>query len=128
MVAVSLITADSDEEAQYLSTTSSQRALKLVRGEPFLLEPPVRSMEGLWSAPERELVASRFHAAIVGGPATVRRKLEDFFDRTQADEIMIQCEPYDHQARLRSFEITAEIMKNFVAEPVPVESNAIRFV
>jgi len=120
MVAVSVIAADSDGEAQCLSTTSLQRVLKLIRGEPFLLEPPVDSMDGLWGVQEKELVASRFHAAIVGGPATARGKLEDFFDRTQADEIMIQCEPYDHQARLRSFEITAEIMKTFVAEPVPV--------
>jgi luciferase family oxidoreductase group 1 len=118
MVGLPVIAAESDEEAQYLSTTSSQRFLKLIRGEPFLLEPPVRSMDGLWSAPERELVASRFRLAVVGGPATVRSKLEDFIDRTQADEIMIQCEPYDHQARLRSFEIAAEIMKNLVAEPV----------
>jgi luciferase family oxidoreductase group 1 len=118
MVALAVIAAESDEEAQYLSTTSSQRFLKLIRGEPFLLEPPVRSMDGLWSAPEKELVASRFQAAIVGGPATVRRKLEEFLDRTQADEIMLQCEPYDHAARLRSFEIAAEIMKSLVVEPV----------
>jgi len=118
MVGLPVIAAESDEEAQYLSTTSSQRFLKLIRGEPFLLEPPIPSMDGLWSAPERELVASRFHAAIIGGPATVRRKLENFLERTQADEIMIQCEPYDHQARLRSFEIAAEIMKSLVAEAV----------
>jgi luciferase family oxidoreductase group 1 len=118
VVGLPVVAADSDEEAQYLSTTSSQRFLKLIRGEPFLLEPPVRSMDGLWSAPEKELVASRFQAAIVGGPGTVRRKLEDFVERTQADEIIFQCEPYDHQARLHSFEITAEVMKSLVAEPV----------
>jgi luciferase family oxidoreductase group 1 len=118
MVGLPVIAAESDEEAQYLSTTSSQRFLKLIRGQPFLLEPPVRSMDGLWSAPEKELVASRFRAAIVGGPATVRRKLESFLEQTNADEIMMQCEPYDHQARLRSFEISAEIMKSLVREPV----------
>jgi luciferase family oxidoreductase group 1 len=117
MVGLPVTAADTDEEAQYLATTSMQRFLKLIRGEPFLLESPVRSMDDLWSAPEKELVASRFHAAIVGGPATVRRKLQDFLEQTQADEIMIQCEPYDHQARLRSFEITAEIMKNPSAVP-----------
>jgi luciferase family oxidoreductase group 1 len=120
MVGLPIMAAESDQEAQYLATTSLQRFLKLIRGEPFLLEPPVESMDGLWGFQEKELVASRFRAAIVGGPATVRRKLEDFVERTQADEIMIQCEPYDHQARLRSFEITAEIMRTFVAEPVTV--------
>jgi luciferase family oxidoreductase group 1 len=118
MVGLPVTAANSDEEARYLSTTSQQRFLKLIRGQPFLLEPPVETMDGLWSATERELVASRFKAAIVGGPATVRGKLEDFLERTEADEIMIQCEPYDHQARLRSFEITAEIMKSLIAQPV----------
>jgi alkanesulfonate monooxygenase SsuD/methylene tetrahydromethanopterin reductase-like flavin-dependent oxidoreductase (luciferase family) len=117
MVGLSIVAADSDEEAEYLSTTSLQRVLKLIRGEPFLLEPPVASMDGLWSAPERELVASRFRAAIVGGPATVRRKLEDFLERTEADEIIVNCEPYDHQARLLSFEIAAAMMRSLVAEP-----------
>jgi luciferase family oxidoreductase group 1 len=117
MVGLSIVAADSDEEAEYLSTTSLQRVLKLIRGEPFLLEPPVASMDGLWSAPERELVASRFRAAIVGGPATVRRKLEDFLERTEADEIIVNCEPYDHQARLHSFEIAAAMMRSLVAEP-----------
>jgi len=118
MVGLPVLAAETDEEAQYLSTTSMQRFLKLIRGEPFLLEPPVTSMDGLWSAPERELVASRFNAAIVGGPATIRRKLDDFLERTQADEIMIQCEPYDHQARLRSFEMTAEILRSQVGQPL----------
>ena len=122
MVGLPIVAADSDEEAQYLSTTSLQRFLNLIRGEPFLLEPPVESMEGLWSTPEKELVASRFRAAIVGGPATARRKLEDFLERTEADEIIFQCEPYDHQARLRSFEITAGIIRSLVAEPAGAAS------
>jgi luciferase family oxidoreductase group 1 len=125
MVGVPIVAAESDEEAQYLSTTSLQRFLKLIRGEPFLLEPPVESMEGLWSAPEKELVGDRFRAAIVGGPATVRRKLEEFLERTEADEIIFQCEPYDHQARLRSFEIAAGIMRSLVAEPVSVQLSGL---
>jgi alkanesulfonate monooxygenase SsuD/methylene tetrahydromethanopterin reductase-like flavin-dependent oxidoreductase (luciferase family) len=75
-------------------------------------------MDGLWSAPEKELVGSRFRSAIVGGLATVRRKLDEFLERTEADEIIFNCEPYDHEARLRSFEIAASIMKSLVAEPV----------
>jgi luciferase family oxidoreductase group 1 len=127
MVGLPVVAADSDEEAEYLSTTSMQRFLKLIRGEPFLLEPPVKSMDELWSAPERELVASRFHAAIVGSPATVRRKLEEFLEQTEVDEVMFQCEPYDHKARLRSFEIVAEVMKSLdVVQPrKPVFSSEI---
>jgi luciferase family oxidoreductase group 1 len=111
MIGLAVTAAESDKQAEYLQTTSKQRFLKLIRGQPFLLEPPVDNMDRLWSAPEKELVASRFQAAIAGGPVTLKRKLEEFIDRTEADEIMFQCEPYDHQARLRSFEIIADVMK-----------------
>ena len=116
MVGLPLVAAESDEEASYLSTTSMQRFLKLIRGEPFLLEPPVKSMEGLWSPAEQDLVASRFQAAIVGSRATVQRKLEEFIQRTAVDELIFQCEPFDHAARLRSFEIAAEVMKSQVIQ------------
>jgi luciferase family oxidoreductase group 1 len=116
MVGLPVIGAESDDEAQYLATTSIQRFLKLIRGEPFLLEPPVESMDGLWSKQEKELVASRFDAAIVGGRETVRDKLSEFLERTEAEEVMVQCEPYDHAARLRSFEIAAEAMKSLNRE------------
>ena len=112
MVGLPVLAADSDEEASYLSTTSMQRFLNLIRGRPFLLEPPVMSMDGLWTHTERELVMSRFSAAIVGSRATVQRKLEQFFADTNADEVIIQCEPYEQSARLHSFEIAAEVMKS----------------
>jgi alkanesulfonate monooxygenase SsuD/methylene tetrahydromethanopterin reductase-like flavin-dependent oxidoreductase (luciferase family) len=47
--------------------------------------------------------------AAIGSPDTVRRALEDFIERTGADELMITSQIFDHNARLRSFEITAEL-------------------
>ena len=111
MVGLPVLAADSDEQAQFLATTSSQRFLKLIRGEPFLLAPPVIDMEPLWSLPEKQLVASRFSAAIIGSRKTVQRKLEGFLDETEVNEVMVQCEPYLHADRLRSFEIVAGVFK-----------------
>ena len=37
----------------------------------------------------------------------MRRGLEAFIARTGADELMVTAQIYDHQARLRSFELTA---------------------
>ena len=47
--------------------------------------------------------------SVVGSPETVRRGLAAFIAETGADEIMITAQIFDHAARLRSFEITAEI-------------------
>ena len=58
MLALPLVAADTDEEAQYLSTTSKQRVLSLIRGDELWLKPPVETMEGLWSEQERAHVES----------------------------------------------------------------------
>ena len=47
--------------------------------------------------------------ACVGAPDTVRSLLREFIDMTKADELMITAQIFDHQARLRSFEIAAEL-------------------
>ena len=47
---------------------------------------------------------------------TVRHKLEVFLEDTQADELIITCNPYEHAARLRSYEIVAEIARDAAPE------------
>jgi alkanesulfonate monooxygenase SsuD/methylene tetrahydromethanopterin reductase-like flavin-dependent oxidoreductase (luciferase family) len=56
---------------------------------------------------ERAMVARSLSCTIVGAPVTVRQGLADFIAGTGADELMITAQIFDHQARLRSFEITA---------------------
>ena len=46
--------------------------------------------------------------AVVGAPETVRRGLAAFIARTGADELMVTAQIFDHAARVRSFEITAQ--------------------
>ncbi|MGF2482020.1 LLM class flavin-dependent oxidoreductase, partial [Ralstonia pseudosolanacearum] len=45
----------------------------------------------------------------IGSPHTVRDALASFIARTGADEIMVTSQIFDHAARLRSFEIAAEV-------------------
>jgi alkanesulfonate monooxygenase SsuD/methylene tetrahydromethanopterin reductase-like flavin-dependent oxidoreductase (luciferase family) len=45
----------------------------------------------------------------VGSPETVKRKVEEFVNRTEADELMVAAAAYDHAARLRSYELLAGI-------------------
>ena len=51
-----------------------------------------------------------FKASVVGSPETVRRLLHDFIARTNADELIVATQIYDHAARLRSYEIVADVM------------------
>jgi luciferase family oxidoreductase group 1 len=107
MAGIPVIAAETDEEAEYLATTPQQMFLNLIRNHPGPLLPPVKHMD--WNPFEEEAVEAKFRASIVGSPETVRRKLELFLDKTQVDELMIATNPYEHAARLRSYEIVAEL-------------------
>jgi luciferase family oxidoreductase group 1 len=111
MIGLSVIAAETDAEARYLATTPSLTFLQLIRGQPVWLAPPVERMDGRWSAQERFLVESRLAAAIVGSPETVRDKLQAFLAATGADEIMINCAVFDHDRRLRSYQLASEVMQ-----------------
>jgi alkanesulfonate monooxygenase SsuD/methylene tetrahydromethanopterin reductase-like flavin-dependent oxidoreductase (luciferase family) len=47
--------------------------------------------------------------SFVGSSETIRRSLERFTEQTRADELMVASAIYDHAARLRSYEILAEL-------------------
>ncbi|MBA4494638.1 LLM class flavin-dependent oxidoreductase [Paenactinomyces guangxiensis] len=115
MVGVNIIAADTDEEAQWLATSMQQQFLNLVRNKREPLQPPVENMDDLWSEYEKAAVKQQLSSSIIGAPETVKEKLQKFLTDTQADEIMINAQIFDHQARLHSYEIVAEIAKQ--AEP-----------
>ncbi len=108
MAAIAVFAADTDAEATRLFTSLQQNFLKLRRGTPGPLPPPVDSMEGLWSPIERVGVEQTFREAVIGSPATVQRGIAAFLQRTGVDELMVTAAIYDHTARLRSFELVAQ--------------------
>ena len=107
MAAVAVFAADSDLKASRLFTSLQQSFVNLRRGTPGPLPPPVDSMEGRWTEIERTGVSHAFREAIVGSAGTVRRGIGEFLRRTGVDELMVTAAIFEHEARLRSFEIVA---------------------
>ena len=112
---VPLVAADSDAEANRLATSALQRHLRLIRGQPVFVPPPVDSMEGRWTPPERFAVESKLSAAAIGGPETLQARLAEFLAKTGVDEVIFTSDLYEHSHRLRSFEIAANVMKTLAA-------------
>ena len=111
IVGVPVIAAPSDEEAQFLASSTYQRVLGILTGNRSRLMPPV---ENFWEQldPRAQSAIGDFLAVgVVGGPDTVRQGLQKLADETQADEFMIVSDVFDADLRLRSLEITAEAMK-----------------
>lgn len=108
-VAVNIFAADTRREAERLATSQHQSFLNLVRGRPGKIQPPVEDMNAIWTPEEKVIVEARLGGSIIGDMEKVRQELKEFVERTQADEIMVNAIIYDHQARLRSYEIVADI-------------------
>jgi luciferase family oxidoreductase group 1 len=109
MLGLNVFAAATDAAARRLFTSVQQAFVTLRRGEPGPLPPPVDTMEGRWSPAERAMAEHALTYAMVGSPETVRRGIAEFVDRERPDEIMATAMIFDHAARLRSFELLAEI-------------------
>ena len=109
MVGVNVVAADTDEEAQRLFTTVQQSFTNLLRSSPGQLQPPIADIDEYWTPPEKRHASHMLKHSIVGSRETVRRDLESFVALTKADELMIVCGIYDHIARIKSYEIVAEL-------------------
>jgi len=107
MAGLPVLVAETDAQAKYLATSAQQMFLNMIRNRSVGLVPPVEHLD--WNAFEEAAVASRFRAAIIGSPQTVQKKLEEFLEETQVDELMIVSNTYEHADRLRSYELLAEL-------------------
>ena len=110
MACVNVVAADTDAEANRLVTTLYQAFLNVIRGTANPQKPPVDSMEGLWDASEQYAVQQMLRYSFVGSPKTVQEELQAFVADTQVDEIMIASHIFDHQARLKSYQLAAEVV------------------
>ena len=107
MLGLTVVAADSDDEARRLFTSLQQAFMALRTGHPGPLPPPVDDMDHRLDDHARAMLGHALSEAIVGSPATVEARLADFARRTGADEVMITSSIFDHAARRRSFEIVA---------------------
>ncbi|QDV36355.1 LLM class flavin-dependent oxidoreductase [Tautonia plasticadhaerens] len=109
MIGVNAFAAETDAEGARLFTSLQQAFVGLVRGRRGLLQPPVESMDGLWTPAERMQVERMTRISVVGSPDSIRRSLGVIVEATKADELMLTGQIFDHAARLRSFEIVARV-------------------
>ncbi len=117
MVCLNVTAADTDEEARFLFTSVEQQFINLRLGTPGKLPRPIADRGHQWGPREQMVLQSALSQAIVGSRDTVRRGLEAFMAEHRPDEILVTAMIHDHAARLRSFEIVAEIRDAMAAAP-----------
>ena len=111
MLGFNVFAADTDEEAALCATSQHQAFVNLRSGLPAKLPPPKADFLQSIGPQEHALLDSVRQSYAIGSIDTVRREMKAFIERTGADELMIAGQIFDHDARLRSYEITAELQR-----------------
>ena len=109
MLAMNVIGADTRAEAQRLFTTQQQAFVRLRRGQPGLVPPPIDDIEAFWSPAEKAMVGEALACSVVGDPTDLREGIAAFIDRHRPDEVMLAGNIFDMDARKHSFQLAADV-------------------
>jgi luciferase family oxidoreductase group 1 len=124
MLGINAIIAESDAEARFQFTSVQQSFTNLRRGTPGQIPPPIEGIDSFWSPVEKASASMTLLCSVVGSPETAERGLQRFIEITQPDEIIATAHLYDHQARLRSFELLSQIHVKLASEELRQNINA----
>ncbi|TDE05692.1 LLM class flavin-dependent oxidoreductase [Flavobacterium sandaracinum] len=110
MACANAIVADTDEEAQRLSTSLTQMFLNLIRNNRKPLQPPVDSLDGIMTEEEHFHVNQMTSCSFIGSKKKVEIELKQFIDYTQIDELMITSPIFNHEDKLKSIQLMKEVI------------------
>jgi luciferase family oxidoreductase group 1 len=111
MLGFNAFVADTDEEAELLSTSVQQAFVALRTGQPTKLPPPKPGFAGTLPLQARAMLQSVLSCSAIGSVATARTQVDKFVERTRPDELMVTAQIYDHEARARSYELLMEAVR-----------------
>jgi luciferase family oxidoreductase group 1 len=123
MLGFNAFAAETDEEGEYLASSMQQAFVQLRTGTPTELKPPVEGYIDTLPHAARAMLEQTLSVSAIGSPPSVKAAIEAFVERTGADELMITSQIYDHKARLRSYEIVADVFGRTAAR-APAEAAA----
>ncbi|MEK4325649.1 LLM class flavin-dependent oxidoreductase [Paenibacillus sp. FSL R7-0312] len=111
MIGLGITAADTVEEARRLATSQQQQFLNIIRGRTGKLQPPVDSLDGIWTPQEKAMLLSKQQYSIAGDPLLIKERLLEILEETAADEWIIASQIYDHSARLHSYKLVSELLQ-----------------
>jgi len=112
MMALNVFAADDAAEAVRQKTSVQQAFIRLRSGMPGKLPRPVDRIEDVASPQWLEAVNDALSISATGTAEMVREQASRLIERYRPDEVMISGQIHDPQARIRSFEIAAEVMRD----------------
>lgn len=111
MAGVNIIVADTDEEAQALSTSLIRMILGIFTGKRDFVQPPTAMTDEYEEILQHPQIHQMLKYSFIGSKATVKEQIQEFMTKTEADELIAVTNIYDIKDRIRSYELFSEIMK-----------------
>ena len=111
MAGFNVFAADTDDEAEFLSSSQQQAFVALRTGNPRQLPPPIAGYRDSLPPQHAAILDHVLQCSAVGSPATVAHGIAAFVERTGVDEVMVASSIYDVAARKKSVAIAAEVMR-----------------
>ncbi len=115
MLALNVFAGETDAEGAFLKSSLQRGFANLRTGRPGPLPRPVEDINSELDPGLLAMVDEALSCSAWGAPETVRDKIAGFIDHYQPDEVILNGQVHDHKARLRSFEIAADVMKSIEA-------------
>lgn len=114
MLGINIITADTNEEAEFIATSQQQQVVHLRRNEPTKLQPPVEDMTPLITSAEQLMLEKMAQSTttIIGDKTVVKEKVDALLKLTKADELIINSQVFDIDSRIHSYKLIAELFDN----------------
>jgi luciferase family oxidoreductase group 1 len=108
ILALHVVCADSDAEAERLATSVDLNFARRRQGNFGPIPSPEEAAAHQYTPNDRAWIAQNRARLVVGGKAKVMTHLAPLIEATKADEVMITCMIYDHEARKHCYELMAE--------------------
>lgn len=111
MAGVNVIAADTNEQAEYLSTSMKQMFGGIITGQRNPLQPPVDDMDQVLSRHHQMAMKQMLAYSFVGDKKHIHEKVMNFITQTKVDELIMASYVYDFEERLKSHKLFAEVMQ-----------------
>jgi luciferase family oxidoreductase group 1 len=115
MISVGVCAAETDAEAQFLRSSQVLAFARLVTGQPGKLPLPVHGVDNQVPSSVLGQVKQALSCSATGSPATVDTRLRAIIEKYQPDELLVTGMIHDHGARVRSFDIVADVLTKLVS-------------
>ena len=111
MACVNVVAADTDEQAEFLSSSVKRMFLGVITGKRELLKPAFDNINGYWDRMEKEAVEQMLYYSFIGSKETIKLNLEAFVEKYGVNEVMSTSHIYDQQAKLHSNKLFSEVFR-----------------